>query len=699
MQSKSKSIPASVAAFFKAIWTGIRNIFLKIFPRREAKYFDADRHELKYILFMVADALVINLFMESFARLTTSPIEGINWALTNPLVFLYNTLIIFATLTVALVFKRRRFALFIISLLWIFLGTANGLILTTRMTPFTLYDLNNFADGLTIATTYYSVWQLALGGVGIVLLLLVIIMIFIRSEKWKNISYKKSLAAIALSVAIAFGASAAALNTGLIGTFFGNLNYAYRDYGLAYCFIMTSANAGISKPRGYSEEMIAGILKNKTKKGLKTELKKKNDSAEHPNIIVLQLESFTVAEDYSNIEVSKDPTPVFNKLYKEYSSGSFEVPACGAGTANTEFEVLTGISAKFFGPGEYPYKGKLREETLENMAYIAKSHGYRTSALHNHRALFYNRNEVYKNLGFDTFTSVEYMNNVSFTPTNWCKDTVLTNEIMDIMSESEERDFLHVISVEGHGAYPAEKVFKSPYTEVSADNEETKYKYEYYLNECHEMDTFTGELIERIEESGEPTVMIIYGDHIPALDVKEENYKQKDLYTTRYVIWDNIGLVKKDKNLHSYQCGSELLKAAGLKNEGVIFDYQQSNKPKDPGYLDDMEALAYDMLYGKQYIYGGKMPYEPSDMRMGHKVIAIKDIMKIGNKYYIRGSNFTERSIISLDGKQLPTIYLSPTLLALGQEVNPEDVGKLSVSQVDKSEEEILTTVGANEEL
>ena len=73
------------------------------------------------------------------------------------------------------------------------------------------------------------------------------------------------------------------------------------------------------------------------------------------------MESFTVAQDYANIKVSKDPTPVFNKLYKNYSSGSFVVPACGAGTANTEFEVLTGISAKFFGPGEYPYKGKLRE--------------------------------------------------------------------------------------------------------------------------------------------------------------------------------------------------------------------------------------------------------------------------------------------------------------------------------------------------
>ncbi len=688
-----------MAGFFRAIGAWIKKIFLKIFPRRAAKYFDADRHEVKYILIMAIIALLINLYMEWFARLTTSPVEGFRWAFSNPLIFVYNALIIFATLTFALIFRRRRFVLFMISLLWIILGSVNGMILMSRMTPFTLYDLQNFADGLTIATTYYPVWQLVLAGVGFAVLLLVIVMIFIRSEKWKNIHYKKSLGAIILSVAAALGATSFSINTGMIGTFFGNLNYAYRDYGLAYCFIMTSANAGISKPKGYSEELMAGILENKTKNGPDTVLKEKNDNKEHPNIIVLQLESFTVAQDYANIKVSKDPTPVFNKLYNEYSSGSFEVPACGAGTANTEFEVLTGISARFFGPGEYPYKGKLRNETLESMAYITKAHGYRTSALHNHRALFYNRNEVYKNLGFDTFTSVEYMNNVSFTPTNWCKDTVLADEIMDIMTESEERDFLHVISVEGHGAYPTEKVFKNPYTEVTADDEETKWKYEYYLNECHEMDTFTGDLIARIEESGEPTVMIIYGDHIPALDVKEENYKQEDLYSTRYVIWDNIGLTKEDKDLYSYQCGSELLRAAGLSHEGIIFDYQQSNEQADASYLSDMEALAYDMLYGKRYVYGEKNPYKPSDMKMGHKEISIRDIMKIGNKYYIRGNNFTERSIISLDGKQLPTVYLSPTLLALGEEVAPGDVGKLSVSQVDKSEEEILTTVGANEEL
>ena len=700
MQDKIRSFLAVLAAFFRKVGQGIGKAFYRIFPKRESKYFDADLHEAKYIGLMALSALAIYIYIEEFARLTTGPVEGIRWVFTHPVVFLYNVLIIFATMTIALLFKRRRFVWFMISVVWLGLGTANGVILMNRMTPFTLYDFTNFADGLTIATTYFSKIQIILFLVALSLGAAAIVLIFIRSEKWKNISYKKSIAVILIAAAAALGATAGLERTGVISTFFGNLNYAYRDYGMPYCFISTSVNAGISRPRGYSEEMIAGLLEEKTKKGTDTVLKEKDDSTDHPNIIVLQMESFTVAQDYSNIEVSRDPTPVFNKLYKNYTSGSFVVPACGAGTANTEFEVLTGISAKFFGPGEYPYKGKLRKNVLESMAYVTRSHGYNTAALHNHRALFYNRNEVYANLGFNTFTSVEYMNNVSFTPTNWCKDKVLTNEIMEIMKSTKERDFMHVISVEGHGSYPTEKVFKKPYTEVTAEDEETKWKYEYYLNECHEMDTFIGDLIDAIEESGEPTVMIIYGDHIPALEVKEENYKQDDLYTTRYVIWDNIGLPKKDRDIHSYESGAILLKDAGLSHEGILFDYQQTNKPeKDSTYLSDQEALAYDMLYGRQYAYGGKEPYEPVDMKMGHKSIKIRDLVKIGDRYYLRGDNFTERSIISMDGKQLSTVYLSPTLLALNETIDPQDVDKLEVSQVDKSKETILTTVGANEEL
>lgn len=708
MLEKTRLVLALIAAPFMRLGDRIGSFFHKIFPKKAAKYFDADLHEFKYIWLMFVYAFFINVYIETFARLTTSPVEGLLWMVRHPLVFLYNVIIIFATMTLALLFRKRRFAWMMISLAWIVVGSVNGIILLSRITPFTLYDIANFTDGLSLVTSYYAMWQIVLIALGGVAMVMSIILIFLRSEKWQNIKYKKSISAIVLAGLFAVASTFGAIKFNIVGTYFGNLNYAFRDYGYAYGFVCTSASAGISKPRGYSEKMITDLLEKKTTAGKNTILKQKDDDQEHPNIIVLQMESFTTAQSYSHFDVDRDPTPVFNNLKENYSSGWFEVPACGAGTANTEFEVLTGISAKYFGPGEYPYKGKLREQTLENMAYVAKRHGYATSALHDHRALFYNRNEVYGNMGFDSFTSVEYMKSVSFTPTNWCKDKHLTDEIMDIMTSTKERDMMHVISVEGHGQYPVEQVFKNPYTTVTirddydADEQtkqDLKWKYEYYVNECHEMDTFIGDLISAIEETGEPTIMLVYGDHIPALDVTEDIYNGPDLYQTEYAIWDNMGLSKKDADLAAYQAGAILLEDAGLAHEGVLFDYQQTTGSDDKNYQDDMEALAYDILYGKYYAYGGKNPYEPADMTMGHTTISIDKILKIGDRYYIKGKNFTNRSIITLDKKQLSTVYLSPTLLALNESIEDEDAARLGVSQVDKTEEEILTTVGANEEL
>ena len=206
MQDRIRSFLAVVAAFFRKIGQGIGKAFSRIFPKRESKYFDADRHEVKYIGLMALSALAIYIYIEEFARLTTGPIEGIRWVFTHPVVFLYNAFIIFATMTIALLFKRRRFVWLMVSVVWLGLGTANGVILMNRMTPFTLYDFTNFADGLTIATTYFAKIQIVLFLVALALGVAAIVLIFIRSEKWKNIHYKKSIAVILAAAAVALGA-------------------------------------------------------------------------------------------------------------------------------------------------------------------------------------------------------------------------------------------------------------------------------------------------------------------------------------------------------------------------------------------------------------------------------------------------------------------------------------------------------------
>lgn len=639
-------------------------------------------------------ALALNLIIETLGRFTTQGLSGgISFMFHSPVIFLYNSLIIFTTLVIASVFKRRLFVFTVVAIFWLAVGITNGVILTQRMTPFTVKDLSNLEDGLTIVTNYLSTPVIVLAGVGIVVAIGALVLLFIKGPQKKDkLKRKRNLVGVVLVIGFTFLSTSLAVNAGVVETFFGNLAYAYRDYGVVYCFTNTWLNTGISKPAGYSKESMLDIFSEKElgEDGAML-LEEKDIDMEHPNILFLQLESFIDPETVKTIKLSGDACPNFRRLMSEYSSGELTVPACGAGTANVEFEVLTGLSVKFFGPGEYPYKAVLKERTGESLAYDLDSMGYASHAIHNHRAVFYNRNTVFANMGFDTFTSVEYMQNVAKTPKNWAKDNVLTECINDALDSTEGRDMIYTISVQGHGKYPAEKVIENPKIEVlGAPSEELKWKYEYYVNQIYEMDKFIGELTAELAERDEPTVLVMYGDHIPAIDITEDDLESGTLYGTQYVIWDNFGMKKDDENLHTYQLAAHVMDMLDMQ-VGTVFTYQQNHKNSET-YLSDLKALGYDMLYGKQYIYGGTNPFEPTKLKMGVKDIKIDEVVKIGDRYYLKGQNFTQYSKVTLDGKTLKTIYLGESVLGLLEEVDPEDAPNMKVSQIENKSKEILST-------
>ena len=210
-----------------------------------------------------------------------------------------------------------------------------------------------------------------------------------------------------------------------------------------------------------------------------------------PNIVFVQLESLMDPLTVKGMKYTKDPIPNLRKLYKTTSSGRITVPAMGAGTANTEFESMTGMSIKFFGPGEYPYKNIMRKKTVESIPYDLKAIGYKAHAIHNHRGVFYGRNEVFPHMGYDTFTSIEYMNNVARTLKNWSKDFLLTGEVLSAMKSTRQPDYVYAISVQGHGKYPTNWMIASPDVQVTeAPSEDLKWQYEYYINQIYDNISF-----------------------------------------------------------------------------------------------------------------------------------------------------------------------------------------------------------------
>ena len=106
---------------------------------------------------------------------------------------------------------------------------------------------------------------------------------------------------------------------------------------------------------------------------------------------------------------------------KGYSSGQLSMPSYGAGTANSEFELITGMNLDHFGAAEYPYKTVLQNTTTESMATVLKNYGYKAHAIHDNSAAFYDRDLVFSQLGFDTFTTKESMNIKKWTENGWAK--------------------------------------------------------------------------------------------------------------------------------------------------------------------------------------------------------------------------------------------------------------------------------------
>ncbi|MBQ5590036.1 MAG: LTA synthase family protein, partial [Anaerotignum sp.] len=515
-------------------------------------------------------AIIINYIIEAMSR--HSVMAAWEFSRVSTKAFLYNAFMIFVTFSIVYLFKRRAFSRLILSLLWLTLGIVNGIMLSRRVTPFNAQDLKTVAEGLSLFTNYFSVKELVAIGIGAVLLVLFLIYLWKVVGKFKQ---KVNYALAGIVVAASFGGYGVltdyVIENRIVSTYFANIAFAYQDYGLPYCFAASIFNTGISEPNGYTEEMVAEISHD----GKMTESTKETDVL--PNVIVVQLESFFDTSEYLALQTTKDPLPNLRKMAEEYSSGYCQVPTIGAGTANTEFEVITGMNLRYFGPGEYPYKTYLRERTAESAATAFKSYGYSAHAIHNHSGNFYSRAKVFNNIGFDTFVCKEFMN-FDMTPNGWAKDDVLIPHIQDCLDSTDHQDFVFTITVQGHGSYPEKKVIDEPHLYAwGTPTAEKNNQWEYYSNQVYEMDQFAKNLVDMMDKRGEPAVVVFYGDHLPTLGLTEADMKSESLFNTNYVIWDNIGLEKKDGTIPTYQLVSEVMDRIGLHG-GTIFNYHQERK-------------------------------------------------------------------------------------------------------------------------
>ncbi len=624
--------------------------------------------------------VILSLFTvfvtECFSR--RSILKSLKFAFADFEIFLVGFFIVLTFESLFHLAKKRNYYKFLIPLIWIILSVVSFIMYYCRMLPFTFNDLLLLPTTFTIFPKYITLYQIAILIFVIALLIFLVVKLY-RHTPCVKIRFKKDVIFPALVILISVIYIVFARQTHIVDKKISGLAVKYEKNGFVYCFSSSAFERGMNEPDEYSKYEVSAIVKDVNKSD--------SSKGKDVNIIFLQLESFFDVNNFDGIEYSENPVPNFTHLKENYSRGYLTVPTFSAGTANTEFEVISGMSVDFLGIGEVPYRTILKSKPVDSVCHILKNQGYTTHAIHNNTASFYSRNETYKNLGFDTFTAIEYMNGVEYNSLGWAKDNVLISSIKDCLDSSKNKDLIYAVSVQAHGSYPASFELEPGMIDTTGiDDEVTEAKFEYYINQVKEVDTFLGELLEVLENRNEPVVLVLFGDHLPGFHIEDEDLINQNKYQTEYVIWSNFPTYYTVKDLNSYQLYSYVLDRLNIEGTTLSKLHSQYEYTVNDQYRKKLEIIQYDLLEGDGISYVKHLP-SSTKMKMGVRDIKVKSAALSGESLTVKGENFTPFSKVLIANKIFETEFIDTKTLTVS-EIQKEDLSqKISVGQVSDIDE------------
>lgn len=597
--------------------------------------------------------------------------------------FVVGLLIVFFTVSISAFFKKKNFWKYFTVSCWIFLSIVNFIMFSFRFMPFSFNDILLIPSTFTVIPMYLSVLQMVLISLVVVSLIALVVVMY-RKTKVVCVDYKKSTVCLAVSFFFTVMGVLGARYSGIVDNRIHGLISKYTRNGFVYCFASSIFERGMSAPDGYTKKHIMSI-KNETNIEYNTD---KIDA----NIVFLQLESFFNPNLLTGVTYSQNPIPYFESMKSSYSHGYLTVPNFGAGTANTEFEVISGMNIDYFGIGEVAYQTVVEDETVETVCHILKDQGYTTHGIHNNSAVFYNRNLVFKNLGFDTFTSLEYMYGVEYNPTGWAKDKVLISSIDDCLTSTEGRDLVYAIGVQPHGVYPENVEIQHRKVKVSGfEDIGSVPAFEYYISQLNEEDLFLESLTKYFLDFEEPTVIVIFGDHLPGFQIDETLLKNKNRYQTEYILWSNFDMDIVEKDLNSYQLYSYVLSRLSIHGNTLSNIHRKYGyKSLDNRYSNDFELVQFDLTEGNGYS-SDNHPRKPTEARLGIRHISINSLDFEKGFLRVYGRNFNEFSKIELNGELIETKFVSNNEL-LAQYDKSRGKSTVRVCQVDEHGTILSTT-------
>lgn len=350
---------------------------------------------------------------------------------------------------------------------------------------------------------------------------------------------------------------------------------ASRANGYITNFALEIKELSISKPDGYNRSDFEGITNC-------PEVINPNNV----NIIIIMSESYADLSIYDDLfSTYNNPAPFWSSLTTEPNtrSGYAYSSVYGGNTANSEFEVLTGLTMAGLPEGSVPYSLYINQSTYSLPAYLSEL-GYSTTAIHPFIANSWNRPIVYPRLCFDNYLSIS---DFSYTDADFARGIGVIEKSFGFLSDyvtytnllnfiesdnSFNPGFYFLVTIQNHGGYDIENEITTPNQLSTTIESEYNENTNVYLSNIQKSDEALEYLINELKNSDEQYVVLIFGDHQPSLpiinSIDGESGPGGIKWVVPYILWTNYNM---PANLAGSNCDTtinylslDVLTAAGI---------------------------------------------------------------------------------------------------------------------------------------
>ncbi len=533
----------------------------------------------------------------------------------------------------------------------------NRLKIELRDDPFIPRDIQLVKEALNTVSDFqveikYDLFALII----LAVIMFLVVGYFVKAKKMRK---RTRIIGCIISLVVIFAANKYIYSSKVV--YYNKLHVSNRSYitrvfnelGFTYCFLYNLNSYPVEKPENFSKESVEDLISTYTVPDAVM-------PEERPNVIFIMNEAFSDIGMNEQFTYTKDNDPYkyWREIIQSKNSiaGHLVVPGFGGGTANTEFDVMTGMQTNMLN--SIPTSAfRVVGRNTQSIARIFAANNYQTLFMHPGDSWFYNRYSVYKYFGMqeqifkEIFTKEDKKGNM-------IADSVLTQRIIEqFEAHTDEADkgplFSYITSIQNHMPYTTKKYGELPIEEVQVSktlSQEAKDFLSVYMEGIKDANQMIKDLTDYFEAQDKPVVLVFFGDHLPNLGDNYLSYKELGLnvgdetsvdnvintYTTPYVIWSNEKAAKlidlqskkealdlpEDNKISANFLGAMVLELLGYTGQDPYFDYinevrkevpiiyKENYKTVDEGYTKELEEYDQTLVTNLKNWEYYKMRYE-----------------------------------------------------------------------------------------